>query len=134
VPKTVKQLPFNSTTINPHFNFAFFIPDEAKGNVFDIHVPVGARVLYIPAEYHAYPFEREVLLPFGSKFTITSVYTGKLDYIDSKSHKIETLQKPPTSIMMGPVYQLNDYEPCIGGACVIRRKNFRTFVTEYIAP
>jgi len=134
VPKTVKQLPFNSTTINPHFNFAFFIPDEAKGNVFDLHIPVGARVLYIPAEYHAYPFEREILLPFGSKFLITSVYTGKLDYIDSKTHKIETLQKPPSSIMMGPVYELNDYEPCTGGACVIKRKNFRTFVTEYVAP
>lgn len=134
VPKTLKQLPFNSTTVNPHFNFAFFIQEEAKGNVFDLHIPVGARVLYIPAEYHAYPFEREILLPFGCQFKITAVYTGKLDYIDSKSHNIVTLQKPPTSIMMGPVYELDDYEPCTGGVCVIKRKNFRTFIAEYIAP
>lgn len=134
VPKMVAQLPFNSTTINPHFNFAFFIPDEAKGNVFDIHIPVGARVLYVPGEFHAYPFEKEILLPFGCQFKITEVYTGKLDYIDKKSHNIVTLQTPPNSIMMGPVYELNDYEPCVGGSCLIKRKNFKTFLTEYVAP
>lgn len=134
VPKTVKQMPFNSTTINPHFNFAFFVKEEANGNVFDIHIPVGSHVLYIPSEYHAYPFEREIILPFGCQFTVKSVYTGKLDYIDPKTHNIVTLQNPPTSIMMGPVYELNDYEPCIGGSCLIKRKNFKTFLAEYVAP
>jgi len=136
VPKKVKQLPFNSTTINPHFNFAFFIKDaEAKGNVFDIHIPVGARVLYVPAEFHAYPFEKEIILPFGCQLTITRVFTGKLDYIDAKTEARVILQKPPNAIMMGPVYDTDVYQPCnTGTTCQVKRKNFKTMVAEYAPP
>ena len=127
VPKTVRQLPFNSTTINPHFNFAFFLQPDATGNLFHLSLPVGARVLYIPAEFHAYPFEQEILLPYGVEFTITGVYTGKLSVVDKESVNLARLQDTASTIAMGPVYDITPYKPCKETECVVKERDFRIF-------
>ena len=131
VPKKVKQLPFNSTTINPHFNFAMFSTPDATGNMFDLRILAGARVLYVPSEYHAYPFEKEIILPTNSMFTIRASYQGMLDMIDPESINIVTRQKPTRAIMMGPVFEMNVYKPCKSGACEVVRKPFTIFLAEY---
>lgn len=131
-PKNVPQLPFNSTTINPHFNFGFFIKPDSTGNLFDIRIKEGARVLFIPSEFHAYPFEKEIILPFNSNFTISSSYTGELDVIDPKTHKMNVLQAPVDEIMMGPVYEIDQYRPC-KTECLVKRKKFKIYLCELTA-
>lgn len=133
VPKKVPQLPFNSTTINPHFNFGIFSSPEATGNMFDLRIGKGARVLYVPAEFHAYPFEKEIFLPSNSSFNITSSYQGMLDVIDPQSVKMITLQEPARSIVMGPVYEVDTYQPCKSGACKSAKKPFTIFIADYAA-
>jgi hypothetical protein len=131
VPKVVTQKPFNSSTINPNFNFAFFISKEATGNLFDLRIRPGSHILYIPAEFHAYPFEKEVLLPIGAKFTITSSYNGVLTTIDKESLKLNKLQQPPSSIMLGPVYEISPYHPCSQQVCSTEKRVFTIFLCDY---
>lgn len=132
VPKTVLQKPFNSTTINPHFNFAFFTSEESTGNLFDLLIPPGSHVLYVPADFHAYPFEKEVLLPMDCTFKITASYQGSIDVINKSDVNMITLQKPTKTIVMGPVYEIDQYKPCTGDdACLITNKDFTTFLCEY---
>jgi len=129
VPKSVTQLPFNSTTITPQFNFALFSPPDATGNLFHVHLPKGSRVLYIPSEYHAYPFEQEIILPMGSVFTIYGSYQGSLNMIDPKTVQMIKLQEAD-KIAMGPVNDVKPYDPCKEGRCVINTKEFRIFSTR----
>ena len=128
VPKRVKQLPFNSTTINPHFNFALFSTPTAKGNLFDLRIRKGSRVLYVPAEFHAYPFQKEIILPSDTTFVINTVYQGVLDVIDPDTVDMVTLQP---RIMMGPVYEINLYKPCKSETCKITKKPFTVFLGDY---
>ena len=131
VPKTVTQRPFNSTTINPHFNFAFFMPEDATGNLFDILVPAGAHALYVPSDFHAYPFEKEVLLPFNCKFIVKSMFTGEIDVIDQESVELVSLQAPNSSFIMGPLYEIDTYSPCLDKRCDVVRKPFTVFLCDY---
>lgn len=133
VPKVVPQLPFNSTTINPHFNFAPFIGgSEAKGNLFDLRIPKGSHVLYVPSEFHAYPFQKEIILPHGARFVISSVHKRLLSLIDENSVNMVKLQEPDGEASMGPFYELNDYEPCKGdGVCKVEKKRFTVFVGDF---
>lgn len=133
LPKTVPQVPFNSTTLDPHFNFALFSEPGASGNLFKLSMPAGSRILYVPSLFHAYPFQKEIILPFNSQFIVNSIYTGILDTIDPRSVKINTLQEPKESISMGPVYELSEYTPCKSetGACIVKPTKFRVFVCDY---
>lgn len=137
-PSIVLQLPFNSTTISPNFNFAPFINSESDCCFFVISVPTGSRVLYVDYELHAYPFEKEVFLPHGCGFNIFSVKTEVLNYIDPTEVNMEILQNPgpkPGGIEMGNVYDINEYLPCkYAQGCVIKNKPFNVFRCEYISP
>lgn len=128
LPVEVLQLPFNSTTINPYFNFAPFINPANTCCFFDIEVPKGANCLYIPQELHAYPFEREIILPTNCIFRIENIRTGILDYVDSTSVNPVMVQ-PKDNIKMGNVYELNEYYPCTSGKCDIQSKLFTVYDT-----
>lgn len=130
LPKRVLQQPFNSTTLTPQFNFALFTPPESKGNLFHIHLPKGSRVLYVPSEYHAYPFEQEIILPFGSVFTIYGSYKGRLNVIDPESVDMIYLQDIK-KIAMGPVHDMRPYKPCKDGECQVESKKFRIYSTRF---
>ena len=127
LPVDVLQLPFNSTTINPYFNFAPFIASNADGNLFDITIPSGSVCLFIPQDYHAYNFELEIILPFGSKFHITNIRQSNFDYVDPKSVNTVTVQNV-NKIIVGPVYEINEYVPCTNG-CIIQEKPFTVYDT-----
>lgn len=137
-PSIVQQLPFNSTTISPNFNFAPFISSESNCCFFIISIPVGSRVLYVDHELHAYPFENEIFLPFGCGFDIRNIKYETMNYIDPKEVNIERLQEPgpkPGGIEMGNVYDINEYNPCkYAQGCVIKSKPFNIFICQYISP
>lgn len=132
-PTMVLQLPFNSTTISPNFNFAPFIKPESNCCFFVIRIPKGSRVLYVDQDFHAYPFENEIFLPFGCAFDIVSAKTETLNYIDPLSVNLERLQ-PQEDTQMGPVYDIDEYNPCKYGECIIQSKPFNVYRANYISP
>jgi hypothetical protein len=138
LPTSVEQAPFNSTSIDPQFNFSAFLPKDPYGNpqtmnaaFFKIKLPVGARgCLYVPAYIHAYSFEAEIILPTGCKFDITYMSKGNtLNYVDPKTINMDVEQEQK-NIMMGEVYNPNKYFPCYPGGC---RKKTLTNLTIYDA-
>jgi hypothetical protein len=124
-PFPVPQIPFNSTTTSPDFNFYIFTSPEANCCLWVITIPKGKHVLYIPHEFHAWPFENEVLLPPGVSFNITRQYDTRLSYIDKADINYVQLQEKPFKI--GPVYDINTFKPCNSFQCAIREKNFHIF-------
>jgi hypothetical protein len=132
-PKQVIQLPFNSTTISPHFNFAPFISNAGQSVLFDIYIPAGNKVLFIPTDLHAYRFEYEILLPFGCVFDIFKLQKTILDYIDPESVNIIQIQNKK-DVNIGNVYDIATYSPCKTGYCKVQRKNMNIFKCVYYPP
>lgn len=132
IETSVKQIPFNSTTISSHFNFAPFISPTAESVLFEIFIPRGSRPgLYVPSDLHAYSFEHEIILPFGCTFDIKDIIKGTLDYIDPKEVNIIKLQDP-MDIRMGTVYMIDEYKPCLNmSGCLIRKRPFDIFITTF---
>jgi hypothetical protein len=132
-PKKIVQQPFNSTTINPHLNFATFI-DQQQLQVdigccfFQIIIPKGFSCLYIPKEFHAYPFENEILLPHHITFDIKNVSTKNFHFINVDTINLVDLQKNKQSVTMGPVFDIDLYEPCVG-PCQIHNQPFYVYQT-----
>lgn len=133
LPSKVVQLPFNSTTVSPYFNYAPFISPGATCCLFNITIPKGGHCLYIPSEYHAYPFEHEIILPRNCIFNIKSINREIVNYVDPNSVNIVSLQNNDT-IRLGSVYQLNEYFPCDGRSCGIQQKPFTVYYTNYLNP
>jgi hypothetical protein len=131
VPIKIKQLPFNSTTILPYFNFAPFISADATCCLFDILVPQGSMCLYVPEEIHAYPFEKEIILAPGAIFDIKNVGLGTLNYVDPKTVSIIRLQDEKDT-KIGNVYSLNEYFPCGQNPCMIERKAFTVYDADLL--
>ncbi len=133
-PASVIQIPFNSTTIDPHFNFALFTNKDTLGDgkigccLFDITIPAGFPCMYIPKEFHAYPWENEILLPRSSVFNIEKVVLGSLNYVFPDDVNIVKVQDPK-NIVMGPVYEIDTYNPCKGSQCIVRNNPFYTYIT-----
>jgi len=133
LPADVLQLPFNSTTISPYFNFAPFISPDSDCCLFDIIMPKGSSCLYVPTEYHAYGFEHEIILPHDSIFKVTNIRKTTLNYIDPKTVNIVQLQDKD-KIKVGTVYMINEYKPCLNGDCLIQRKQFTVYDCVYKNP
>lgn len=130
IPTTVLQLPFNSTTIDPHFNFAPFVSPEASCCFFEIHIPKGQHCLFVPPYLHAYPFEKEIILPYGCIFEVFDKYEEDMNYIDVSDVNIVKLQSKRIfdSIVMGPVYEIDEYQPCYESrGCNIKKKHFEKY-------
>lgn len=133
VPAAVLQLPFNSSTVTPYFNFAPFLAPSATCCLFDIEVPKGSTCLFIPQEYHAYPFEMEIILPNNCIFNIVNIRKASLNYVDPATVKMVQVQNK-SQIQMGAVYQLNEYAPCGSSSCRIQKKSFTIYDTVYGNP
>ena len=101
----VFQKPFNSTTYNPQLNFGMFLPENPKCCMFSITIPKGSRVLFLAAGLSAYPFEREVLLPFGVKFDITKIDEHPVNFIAVEDQQLIKTQQKPYSI--GEMYRVS---------------------------
>ncbi len=133
LPVPVMQLPFNSTTVTPYFNFAPFLAPTATCCLFDITIPKGSQCLFVPQEYHAYPFELEIILPHSCIFDVQNIRQGILNYVDPKTVDLTQVQ-PKGQIQMGAVYELNEYSPCGSQQCRIESKMFNVYDCEYISP
>jgi len=133
LPIGVLQQPFNSVTITPNFNFAPFISPIADCCLFNIEIPKGSSCLYVSPDYHAYPFEHEIILPFNCIFVVNDIKREILNYINKDIVNIEAVQDI-NKIRMGPVYTVNQYFPCGNGQCVIWQKPFVTYYCNYSNP
>lgn len=133
LPSSVLQLPFNSTTVNPYFNYAPFISPSATCCLFDIEVPAGSSCLYIPTDLHAYNFEHEIILPHSCFFDISDIRNESINYIDPASVNITQVQDK-SKIIMGNVYTINEYYPCKVGRCFSQVKTFTTYYAKYRNP
>lgn len=131
--REIKQLPFNSTTFYEEFNFAPFISPSADSVLFVIHIPKGSRILYISDLYHAYAFERELILPKDCTFDIFNYKVGVLNYIDPSSVNVNLLQSR-NNISMGSVYEINESLPCGKSVCKISTRDFDILECNYIPP
>lgn len=121
--KYVKQLPFNSTTYNPEFDFSYFIGDKDPCCFFKIIVTKGLHVLYVPKEYHAYSFEDEIILPYGITFSIYDHGIVKLNYVPKDKLKLDVIQRNP--LYIGPVYENNK-----SNNRLIKSKNINIFYVK----
>ena len=101
----VYQKPFNSTTYDPQLNFAPFLAPDNCCCFIEILIPKGSKVLSIDPSLHAYPHEREILLPFGSKFDIYHVDQHTLTYIPQEKQPFVQVQQIP--FVLGEVYRLD---------------------------
>jgi len=128
LPAAVEQFPFNSTTVTQYFNFAIFAKAESTCCLFDIYVPPGSVCLSVPSFYHAYPWEREVILPIGSIFEVRQIVNGMMNYIEPTTLNSQMIQ-PKGDISMGNVFLINEYSPCKGGQCVVQKKPMTIYQT-----
>jgi hypothetical protein len=106
----VPQLPFNSTTYDPTFNFGLFITGTDTSVLFAINIPKGSKVLSVNPIFHAYPFEREIIFPHGVSFRVIDREKIKLSYISKDDIVLEKTQDPSKngSYLIGEVYKLPD--------------------------
>jgi hypothetical protein len=128
LPKIVKQMPFNSTTINPMFNFAIFLSEDAQCCLFEINIKPGNKVLPVPYSLHAYPFEREIILAPNVNFIVTDQFNVQLNAIMKSD--VNIIQIQPKKIVMGPVYEISEFKPCLSNACNPLRKTMRAFSVD----
>ncbi len=127
LPVDVLQLPFNSTTVNPHFNFAIFTPTPGNNYcLFKIKIETGAKCLYVPSNLHAYPWEHEIILPINTIFRVNKINIGDLSFIDPIDMNIQMVQDKE-DIVVGPVFVVNDYRPTKSGDAFIRSKQILTY-------
>ena len=124
--KIVAQKPFNSTTYDPTLNFIPFLGTDKSCCFFHIMIPKGSRVLAIDLSLHAYPHEREILLPFNSSFDITQIGTDILNYISPTDQKYLTVQQYP--LVFGEVFRLDPI--CLLN---IRQLLIKTYFTHLIS-
>ncbi len=109
---TVPQKPFNSTTYDPEFEFGYFLADNQPSVLWRIDIPKGSHILAVNPIYHAYPFEKEIILPHGVNFDVLDRTDTILEYIKKSELKLETVQKSP--FVIGEVYRpLPYYQPPI---------------------
>jgi hypothetical protein len=135
VPTLVKQDPFNSTTINKALNFEMFISPTSTSVIFKLLIPAGTKgVLYVNSDLHAYgSIEREILLPRDCSFDIINHVVNTLTYVDPTTVNLVNIQDKK-KIKIGAVYEMNDFDPCKHGECLIQSKQFNVFETIYIPP
>jgi len=87
---------FNSTTYDPNFNFTLFVGGNCC--LHELTIPKGSRLLFISPTIHAYPFEREVLLPVGVTFNFVRAEMVNIDLPSDEHPPIKTVQKEPYHI------------------------------------
>lgn len=99
----IPQIPFNSVTYDPQFEFNYFLAPDATCCMWELLIPKGSRCLAINPVFHAYPYEREIILPHHTTFSIQGIEQRILEYVSKESLKLQTLQNPP--YVIGEVYR-----------------------------
>jgi hypothetical protein len=99
----IPQKPFNSTSYDPEFDFNYFIASSGDAVMWKLFLPQGTHCLFINPTYNAYPFEREILLPYGNVFEVYSVSDIQLDFVEKTELKIDRMQEMP--FVIGEVYR-----------------------------
>lgn len=103
-PVTLMQKPFNSTTYDPDLEFSPFLGVKDQCCLMMIRIPKCSRVLAISPFLHAFQYEREILLPFGTDFTIFNIEKQTFNYIPADGQKVIRLQSEP--YVIGEVFRL----------------------------
>lgn len=122
----VYQKPFNSTTYDPEFNFLPFLSDEPCC-LYTIKIPACSRVLAISPTLHAYPHEREILLPFGSTFDITETIEVALNTVPLENQHFIEIQKYP--LVIGEVYRIDPLS-----CAQVTTRQIKMFISNLITP
>ena len=104
-PVDVLQVPFNSTSYDPQFNYGLFLAPDTEWALMRLVLPVGTRCLSIDPLYHAWPFEREVLLPHGCIFRFEQAQPIRLDFFPKEQIRFDQVQRPP-ELVIGEIYRL----------------------------
>ena len=127
-PKSVPQKPFNSTTLDAELNFGYFLADDKDNFAIALTIPKGSHVLHIPDIITAYPWETEVLLPFGCSFYIDAYDEGVVPYYQKTDEFTRQVQNEPFTI--GPVFEVDQGLE----HRVLRKKVMRVLIGTYQAP
>lgn len=107
-PISLPQPPFNSTSYDPLFDFNAFLGSNTDTCcLWELTIPKGSHVLAIAHPFQAYLTEREILLPYGSTFEVTSVQDVDMSYFRNKEAPIR-VQNSPYSI--GEVFRHDNWE------------------------
>lgn len=124
-PRRVLQLPFNSTTYDPELNLGPFMVADSQCCMYRLILRAGTPCLYVNPAYHAYPHEREIILPPGAVFNISKYMETEIDYITTGDQDFVQVQKMPLKI--GEVYRLDPAE-----CPKIRTKNMTIFIGDIV--
>jgi hypothetical protein len=124
----VYQKPFNSTTYDPEFNFLpplriDLSSDDSDDDIccfYTILIPKGSKVLSVSPLFHAYPYQREIILPFKTTLQVQNVTYSNLNLISNKYQQMILIQDPPFHI--GELYRLDDF-----GKTVIEKRHIKTY-------
>ncbi len=116
-PVTLLQVPFNSTSYDPAFNYGAFIAEDDHWLLWALHVPVNTPCLIISDLCHSLPFEQEVLFPPKISFRITSSKLAEMEYISKVEYRTKAwrlVQADKLRPLLAPMYLLaQDYEPTL---------------------
>lgn len=105
-PTVVPQKPFNSTTLDLELNFGYFLADNTENFIFVLTIPKGSHVLYIPPLITAYPWEQEVLLPYGCSFHMEKLSEDVLKHYHKTEPFTRQIQEEPWTI--GPIFDVDN--------------------------
>lgn len=98
------QKPFNSTTYDSQLDFSPFLGVGTDCCLYKILIPKCSRLLAISPVLHAYPHEREILLPFASTLIIHGVSKELFNYYPADKQRYTIVQQQP--LVIGEVYRL----------------------------
>ncbi len=114
---TITQLPFNSTSYDPAFNYGTFIAEQDHWLLWSLTIPPETPCLILSELFHAYPFENEVLLPPGVKFSVTASKLDDMRYISKEEYLKQGMRLVQINVrkpLVAPVFMLNtDFDPII---------------------
>lgn len=106
----VYQRPFNSTSFRMDMNFSMFLPASGGCCMHKLELQKGVNCLFISPLLSAYPYECEVLLPYGITFKVLYTSKVRLQTPLGKESTWNLLQKG--NISLGPVYDYNYKNEC----------------------
>lgn len=126
-PFTLIQTPFNSTTYDPWFDFNAFLGSNTDPCcLWEITIPKGVHVLAITHPFQAYLTEREVLLPYGSEFTVIGTKMVEMSFYVNRDAPIREQGEIPR---IGELYRHDNWE----NRTVLTRP-IRMLIAEYYPP
>lgn len=122
----VKQLTFNSTTMNKRWNFSSFYDKTEACCYYIIYIPKGNRILHLSEHIHGFPYQDEVLLPFSAVFNV--LHNERHIHTIDIPRRMDIQNRPFT---MGPVTII---DPDRMDEMVTRDLEVTTYLVTYTPP